>query len=322
MTPQEKKRLEQFDQELSQPVRLRLLATDDSRTQEIQSFAEELAKTVNLVEIDTEKEKTGQPPVLFVGENLRFQCAPLGSELEPFLDALMMYSGQKTFLSPEIMEKVSRIELPAAWKIYISTHCPHCPKTLNNLIPVVLGGNKIEMTVIDAMMFHESAGKDEIKSVPTLLLEERFRWVGQVDLDELLKMTRDRDPALFSLSTLEKMVAEGQAEQLARMMIEKKSVFDNYIKLLINENLQVRLGAMVALEIIQEADPGLAASVIDPLWNEYPRVNEQVKGDIVHMIGEVGSEKEILRLEKIREETQNPELREAAEEALEKIENR
>ncbi|MBW2664117.1 MAG: hypothetical protein JRD93_19605 [Deltaproteobacteria bacterium] len=106
------------------------------------------------------------------------------------------------------------------------------------------------------------------------------------------------------------------------MMLDKEIIFPAFIELLAHEKWPVRLGAMVVLEYITEKNRELAAQVISLLWKLFHDVNDQVKGDIVHIFGETGDYEIIPKLKTLLSGLYNNEVKSAAKEAIDKIEQR
>ena len=57
--------------------------------------------------------------------------------------------------------------------------------------------------MIDGTLFHETAQQDSVSSAPTVLLDDDFRWTGQTDVMEIIKILSDRDPEKLGASSLE-----------------------------------------------------------------------------------------------------------------------
>jgi len=87
----------------------------------------------------------------------------------------------------------------------------------------------------------------------------------------------------------------------------------------VHELFSVRLGAMAAMEDIAEQNISLASTVAEPLLERFDRQNDQVRGDILHILGEAGNAAIIPRLKEISKMQSDPEIHEAAAEAIEKI---
>lgn len=86
---------------------------------------------------------------------------------------------------------------------------------------------------IDGIHFPELAEKDKVQSVPTLILEDRFRWSGTFQIKEIVAVMAKRDPAALGAVSLEMMLKEGKASQLAEMILEKAEIFPVKTKTLI-----------------------------------------------------------------------------------------
>jgi HEAT repeat protein len=132
-------------------------------------------------------------------------------------------------------------------------------------------------------------------------------------------MMMDRDPAKLSSGTLESMLKDGNASQVAEIMLDTGQIFPAFLELLVHEKMFVRLGAMVVVEELADRNPALASQVIDPLWERFPDVGDQVKGDIIHVLGEAGDDSLVPRLEAVLSGSYNKEVKEAAKEALGRI---
>ncbi len=103
------------------------------------------------------------------------------------------------------------------------------------------------------------------------------------------------------------------------MMLDAQKIFPAFYDLLTHEKWPVRLGAMVVIEEIAGKSPGMASAAIDPLWNRFDRVADQIKGDILYLFGEIGDRRSISWLEEIITGEFDAEVKEAAKEALEKL---
>jgi hypothetical protein len=213
------------------------------------------------------------------------------------------------------------MDLPARIKIYVSSHCPFCPRVLKEIQPLAFTGSFLVVTVIDGALFPEMAEKDGVRSAPTTILDSGMRWTGLMRPEELRNALAHRDPSQLSAETLKNFVKEGNAGRLAEMMLQRDLVFPAFIDLLLHPEWSVRLGAMVTAEEIGERNPKLGREILPDLWErmESEAVQDSIRGDIVYLIGTLGSQEWIPRLERFLANSQSEDLREIAEEALQKI---
>ena len=114
------------------------------------------------------------------------------------------------------------------------------------------------------------------------------------------------------------MLKEGKAGQLAEMMLEKEQVFPAFYELLIHPKWPVRLGAMVAMEELIGANLDLALETIEPLWQQFHKVDDRVKGDLLYIFGQTGQKDIIPYLKSVLNGDFAHEVKEAAQEALDK----
>jgi hypothetical protein len=211
------------------------------------------------------------------------------------------------------------MDMPAMLKLFIAQQCPFCPTTVQHVTPLVGISEFIDLAIIDSTLFPEMAQSNRIQSVPTLLLDQQFRWTGSFLLEEVTEVMTNRDPAKLGSQSLERILKEGDAVKLAEMMLEKKEIFPSFLELLTHNKWPVRLGAMVVMEEITNRNAELADQVIDPLWERFHEVDDPVKGDIIHVLGESKNHKITPRMQMVLDGEHDAEVKEAAREALEKV---
>lgn len=320
MTPDEKAQIRKYNSELSTDIHISLLTTEDKRSKEFEGFCENLVRLAPRIRVMQEEGESGGAPAIQVSHTLRYHAIPLGKELRPFLDALPVSDGRASSMSASVQDHLNRMDVPAMLRLFISQQCPFCPVTVQHITPLVAISELIDLTIIDCTLFPEMAQSNRIRSVPTLLLDRQFRWTGSFLLEEVTEVMTNRDPAELGSLSLERMLKEGDASKLAEMMLEREQIFPPLLDLLTHEKWPVRLGAMVAMEEITNRNPGLAAQVIDPLWERFQQVEDPVKGDIIHVLGESGNRTIAPKMQMVLDGEYDAEVKEAAREALEKIE--
>lgn len=322
MTSHEKKLIANFNDRMSNGVQISLSLTQDKRGEKLNRFCKDLSNLAPKISIMYSKGNNNDTPSIQVGNNLRFYGVPLGTELEVFLEILVAIDKNSIRISKQVQDSLNKIKMSAELKLFVSQQCPFCPLTIRQLFPLSFAGQYIQITIIDCTLFPEIAELNGIRSVPTVLLDEHFRWTGSTRLEEVVEVILNRDPARLSSSSIERIIKEGNAEQVAKMMLEKEMLSPAFIELLIDEKWPVRLGAMVVLEYIAEQNSKLAAEVISPLWDLFHKVKDPVKGDIIYILGETGDYAIIPKLKMILCGLYDNEVKNAAKEAINKIEQK
>ncbi|MFO7965431.1 MAG: thioredoxin family protein [Desulfobacterales bacterium] len=303
----------------SGPIDLTLVLTPDNRSGDFQLFFTEFSRISEIIRLTIRKEETGIPYVR-LGEKVHFHAIPSGTELVPFLDGLDLFFANGSSIAPETFPMLEDIETPAELMLFVTGFCPYCPKMMHRILPLTAGCPLLSLTVIDGLLFPEKASEHHVTSVPALLLDNDFRWHGEVGAKEIIEAVRHRDPARMGGQTMENLLKEGGASRLAEWMVSRKNVFPALLDLLVHEKWPVRLGAMVAVEEITARDARLAQSVAEPLMALYPAASHPVKGDILYVLGLVGGKDETLPyIKEILNQNPDLELRDAALEAVEAI---
>jgi thiol-disulfide isomerase/thioredoxin len=321
LTSKDQSTIKAWNRSIGSERSIYLTLPDDPRSSEFQEFCDDLAREVPGLRVVRENEDEPDMPTIRIGKNIRYQALPLENELAPFLDALVDASEGKEQLADTVRDLLESVEIPAFLKVFVSSQCPFCPSTVRRLLQIAGANESVKLTVIDAFMFPEKTEPHNILSTPTVLLDDLFRWTGAIDPYEIVDMIVNRDPSKLSAASLKDMVDEGNAVGVARMMIDNKKIFPAFIDLLSHTKWPVRLGAMVAYETLIEEDQSLAVQVVDPLWKRFTESDDRVKGDILYVLGESGHKSLAPRLRDIQKGAHPDEVKEAAAEALEKIES-
>ena len=317
LTPTEKESLRESASLLTHEIEIRLVVTDDDNRDKFEAYCEMLGELSPKIRIKKEMESGHQPPAITLEPSIVLHALPHGTELSPFIELLLAKSNLAPTTQDEPRE--GNLEIPAMLKLYVSPACPFCPVMMNKLFPKVLAHPALHLTVIDVALFPEMAESDGIKSVPTLILDNRFRWTGSIDMDELLQVVRHRDPEQLTMDSLKSMIVNGDAFQLAEMMIREEKIFPAFFDLLTHEEFSTRLGAMAAAEAIAEKNRSIASLMIYPLLSRFEDQTEQIKGDILYILGEAGDQQIIPFLDRIRTGAYASDVKEAAADAIDHI---
>jgi glutaredoxin len=315
----EAERIRKWAEKMDHDVTLRYATADHPMDDMIKAFANQLAELAPRVQLKKDGDALVSLPSLFVGPHMIYQALPLNRELEPFLTALGdggTFAGQ---LSRDVREKLDGLEVPAMTKVYITPHCPFCPTVVSLLLGLAAASDRVRLSVIDGELFPDVAEKDHVSAAPTIILDDQFRWTGSVDANELVAMMLTRDPAGLGADALQGLIEDGDAEGVAQMMVDNGKLFSAFFKLLTHPRWSVRLGAMVAFETLAELDPRLAGQIVDPIINCFRDVDDMVKGDLLHVVGESGNPEAMPFLKSVVSQAGDEEVRAAAIEAIEKL---
>lgn len=293
MTPQEEQAIRTWSRLQATPPKILLAAGPGAAAKQLEDFCLRLEQLASGLKIKHAPEESLCAPAIIIGrhENIAYQAVPSGKELEPFLEALTAGAAAQSPAPSDPDGNLAPIRLPVSLSLYVANQCPHCPHAVRQLLPLAAANALVRLCIIDAALFAEQAGRHQIRSVPTLLLDEKFRWTGTIDVAEVLRRSIDRDPAQISATSLRQLLEAGEAPRAAQLMLECNQIFPALIELLVHERWSVRLGAMVAVEYLVDESPELTGQLIEPLCRRFSRLSENVQGDVVHVLGQVPSPK-------------------------------
>ena len=319
MIPDDESIITEWSRKIESEIRIGLILTEDHRSKQIQTFCEDFRRLVPEVRIEKEGDDGTQAPGISIGENISYQAIPQGRELAPFLYALSGRDRLAGELASQVRYALNQLKVPAMLKVYIAPQCPFCPQVVTLLLTLAASESLIYITVIDGTLFSEGAENDHVRSVPTVILDDQFRWTGAIQLEELVHIMLTRDPSQLGIDSLRKIIEQGDAAGLAQMMMESGKIYPAFLDLLTHAKWQIRLGAMVTFEFLAEESKEMASQVIAPLWDRFLRVDDRVKGDILYILGESKDLSVIPKLKSVRNGPYSGEVLEAAAEALEKL---
>jgi hypothetical protein len=190
---------------------------------------------------------------------------------------------------------------------------------VTQLLILAAASEWIRLTVIDGVLFPETAASDNIRTAPTVLLDDQFHWSGSIRIQDIVDMIFSRDPVKLSALSLKTMFEEGNAVKVAEMMLDSGEIFPAFLELLVHQKWPVRLAAMVTFETIAETNPPLVQSTIPFLWRSFFETEDTIKGDILYLFGISGDKNIIPKLKTILSGSYAVEVKEAAIEALEAL---
>jgi glutaredoxin len=316
-TPLEEKQISELNHQLSNDITIGLVASQHASSKLFHEFCGNLTRLAPKIKISKVGAAPQDPPQILIGSGLRYQAVPVGYELQPFLEALAAFESDS--LKIEIL--LNKNKPAASLTVFITPQCTFCPQMVRRLITLPMTDENLQLTIIDGTLFPEMVQTRRIRAVPTILLDDQFRWTGSVPLQELIDTINTRDPVSLRPASLESIIKEGGAGRLAAMMLEAEKLFPAFYDLLTHNKWPIRLGAMVVMEEIAGKNPDLAAEALSPLWDRFHEASDQIQGDILYIFGEIGDPRSVSWLETVLSGNFDREVKEAAREAVKKISN-
>lgn len=204
-------------------------------------------------------------------------------------------------------------------ELFVAKQCPHCPRVARELRALAEANPGIELAVLDVDEAPDAARAARVQAVPTLVVNRHVRLTGSgVNVDDVALLLLD--PRGLSAAALRRLVEQGNADAVAELMVRDGVVYPALVELLAEATFSIRLGAMAVAEKLIERDRAVASALADPLWARFPTADNEIRGDLVYLIGQVGAHHLLAELRAVAEGHASSDVREAAVEAIEAIE--
>jgi len=151
--------------------------------------------------VANEQYKVERFPTLLIAPDkysIRFSGAPAGEEGQAFLQALLMVSTQKSFLSEPSRKLLEELDTPRDVKVFVSPTCPYCPgQCVNAIKAAVEKPDLVRIECIETTENQDYAEKYNVGSIPHTVYNEAFSTVGmepeQAFIVQLLMLKPARD---------------------------------------------------------------------------------------------------------------------------------
>jgi glutaredoxin len=289
MTPQEAQIIREWYLKQDAPTTIFLARGQGAADERLAAFCDRFKEAAPRTRLLNAPEQSYRAPALIIGRhaNIAYQAVPEGRELNPFLEALSAAALDDTKQAAPFGQDIA---LPAELALYIAMQCPYCPMAVKQLTALAETNPALRIAIVDGLLFDQEARAQGIRSVPTLILDDHLRWVGRIDMQEVIDQCVRRDPTQLSPASLRRMLEAGDAARAAALMVDHDRIFPALIDLLVHERWSVRLGAMVTVEYLADQASELAAGLVAPLWDRFDTLSEPVQGDVVQVLGQVASE--------------------------------
>jgi thioredoxin reductase (NADPH) len=131
------------------------------------------------------------PAVLFIDDEghelIRYLAAPQGSEIQPFIQSLLIFAGASNYYKSFIQKNLDRINRSTI-KLMITISCAYCPQMVSIASQFALAAKgKINVIIIDIMENPDIGERYDPSSVPYTIINENEPLVGSYSPNEFLE---------------------------------------------------------------------------------------------------------------------------------------
>lgn len=149
-------------------------------------------------DIEADKEKTEAynvqmvPSIVMLNDRkeylgIKFNGIPAGHEINSFIPAILEVSGSGESLPQDVMEQLSAISKPVNIKVFVTLSCPHCAGAVQKAHKLALENSFIDAEMVEAQTFYDLSNKFNVSSVPKVVINDQFEFVGNQPLEVFLE---------------------------------------------------------------------------------------------------------------------------------------
>ncbi|MDP7974829.1 MAG: protein disulfide oxidoreductase [Thermoprotei archaeon] len=184
-----------FQKRLKNPVTLATFVSQDNceYCKEETELVKELAETSELIKplvADISKEEAYAKKLnvdkvpaisMIAGDrdfHVRYFGLPAGHEFSAFIDDVIDVSTGSSRLTPAGKARVKKIDKPVHIEVYVTPTCPYCPRAVRMAHQMAIENPLIVGDMVEAMEFPDLADKYEVMSVPKMVINDTYHFVG------------------------------------------------------------------------------------------------------------------------------------------------
>lgn len=166
-----------------------------SYIEEIYSISEKLHLKLYDINVDKDLAKEYNvslvPSIIILDDNenykgIKFNGIPAGHEINSLVTSILEVSGKSERLTDKTIERLSSISNPIDIKVFVTLGCPHCPGAVGKAHKLALENSNINAEMIEAETFFELSQKYNVSSVPKIVINDKYEFVGDQPLDVFL----------------------------------------------------------------------------------------------------------------------------------------
>lgn len=163
---------------------------------EIEALSEKIHFEAFDIEADKEKAEAYNvqmvPSIVMLNDRkeylgIKFNGIPAGHEINSFIPAILEVSGSGESLPQDVMEQLSAISKPVNIKVFVTLSCPHCAGAVQKAHKLALENSFIDAEMVEAQTFYDLSNKFNVSSVPKVVINDQFEFVGNQPLEVFLE---------------------------------------------------------------------------------------------------------------------------------------
>ena len=116
---------------------------------------------------------------------------PAGYEFSAFIDDIIDASRGTTRLAPSTINKLGTINRDVKIQVFVTPSCPYCPRAVRLAHQFAMVNDRIEGSMIEALEFEDLANEYGVMSVPHIVINGSYTFIGAVPETQFLNYLFD-----------------------------------------------------------------------------------------------------------------------------------
>ncbi|MDL1971129.1 MAG: thioredoxin family protein [Candidatus Desulfofervidaceae bacterium] len=290
---------------------------------QMEAFCQDIQRELPNIEFRVKKEQLLAYPAIKITDkeekiNLYYLGLPEKREWFPFFNALKAIATGRVTLGEEDIKKARGVSVPIEVKIFITAECAFCPVVVDLANQLAIASSMLRVFIIDGGFYPDLVKHYKVTASPTVIINEDYFLVGTEAHEKLVPWLEKASQKAYDSSVLKSLLKQAHAERVVELCLEKEECIYPLLALLQDKELFSRIGAMRVLEELAEKSPRLTEKAISKIVSMLDTNETRDKGDLLFLLGLIGSPEVISVIEKKAQE-EAEEIKEIALEAIENI---
>lgn len=121
---------------------------------------------------------------------VKFNGIPAGHEINSFIPAILEVSGAGEALPLEFQKALNALLKPVNIKVFVTLSCPHCAGAVQKAHKLALECDMVDAEMVEAQTFTELSDRFNVSSVPKIVVNDTYEFVGNQPMDVFLEEIR------------------------------------------------------------------------------------------------------------------------------------
>jgi NADH-dependent peroxiredoxin subunit F len=191
LDPNMKAQLASYLERLTSAVAITAYVDDSRDSQDMLDLLADITASSPLITVEERRDASERTPSFALAQpghasRIRFAGLPLGHEFTSLVLALLQVGGYPPKVDASVIEQLKALDGDYEFVTYISLSCQNCPDVVQALNLLAVVNPRVRHTMVDGALFEQEVAAQNIRSVPTVLLNGEQFGQGRMTIEDIL----------------------------------------------------------------------------------------------------------------------------------------